>query len=411
MCIRDRLKAAREILKENVENCSEPVLCSQIYGKKLFEKFRKPIVITLGEKGALGFDKEGTLIRISARKVKVVDVCGAGDAFTSCFALALMESQDFRKALSFGVNCGGICVQQPRTGKITSNVLLDEYRILPSFSLKNENTILLNPEKIKSGRVRVALFDFDGTVSLLRRGWENVMEKVMVEAITGGKEISEKLYHQILNAVRNLINRSTGVRTSVQMRVLERMVQRYGLVPEREILSYREYKKVYTSRLKELVKERMNEVIAGKREKKEFLVEGVIEFLELLRENGIRIFLASGTDRSDVIEEARFLGVYDYFEPLENVVSVKEELTKRRIVEELIRRFSISDGELLVVGDGPVEIMIGWKHKALTLGVACDEYKSSLWDFRKVERLTRAKADVLIPNFSLCFEDLRSLIF
>jgi len=405
------LKAAGEILKESVEKCTNPILCSQIYGKKFFERFGNPIAITLGEKGALGIDEGGTLIRISAKEAEVVDVCGAGDAFTSCFSLALIESQDFRKALSFGVNCGGICVQQPRTGKVTPKVLLNEFEALPPFSLKNENTIVLNPEKIKNERVKVALFDFDGTVSLLRQGWEDVMEEVMMEAITGGKEISEELYHQILSTVRNLINRSTGVRTSVQMRVLEKLVRRYGLTPEKEILSYQEYKKIYTSRLKEVVKKRMNEVNTGRKKKEEFLVKGVIEFLELLKENSIKVFLASGTDRSDVVEEAKFLGVYDYFEPLENVVNVKGEITKRKIVEELVKRFDLSGGELLIVGDGPVEIMIGWKYKALTLGVACDEYEEDRWDFRKVERLSRAKADILIPNFSLCLEDLKSLIF
>jgi len=251
----------------------------------------------------------------------------------------------------------------------------------------------------------------DGTVSLLRRGWEDVMEKVMMEAITGGKEISEELYHQILSTVRNLINRSTGVRTSVQMKVLEKLVRRYGLIPEKEILSYQEYKKIYTSRLKEIVKKRMNEVNTGRKKKKEFLVKGVVEFLELLKENSIKVFLASGTDRDDVVEEAGFLGVYDYFEPLENAMNVKGEITKKKIVEELVKRFDLSDGELLIVGDGPVEIMIGWKYKALTLGVACDEYEEDRWDFRKVERLSRAKADILIPNFSLCLEDLKSLIF
>ena len=35
--------------------------------------------------------------------------------------------------------------------------------------------------------VRAVLFDFDGTISTLRCGWEEVMQPLMVEMISGGK--------------------------------------------------------------------------------------------------------------------------------------------------------------------------------------------------------------------------------
>jgi len=59
----------------------------------------------------------------------------------------------------------------------------------------------------------------------------------------------------------------------------------------------------------------------------------------------------------------------------------------------------------------PVEIMLGWKYDALTLGVACNEYENDQWDPKKVERLSRAKVDIMVLNFSTSFEDLKSILF
>ncbi|PLV60040.1 PfkB family carbohydrate kinase [Thermotoga sp. KOL6] len=411
--IKELSNIAKEIFDETVEETCKvaPVLCSQVYGKKLFEKFKNPIVITLSNEGAVGINEKGCLFRMPSKKVNVIDVCGAGDAFTSCFVLNFLQSRDFQKALDLGINCGSICVQQPRTGKITWNILLDNYEKVPFVSLKNENTVVLNFERLKKKNVKVALFDFDGTISLLRRGWESVMKEVMVESIMGNRKIPDALYRDISDRVDNLINRSTGVRTSIQMKVLEKLVRGYGLVPEKEILPFPEYKKIYTKRLKEIVKKRMREITNGKKKKQDYLVEGIIDFLRLLKNKGIKLFLASGTDKSDVVEEAKFLEVYDYFDSLEEKVNERKEISKREIIERIVNEFNLNEGELLVVGDGPVEIMIGWKYKALTLGVACDEYKRNTWDMKKVERLLRAKADVIIPNYSICFEDIKSLIF
>ena len=47
---------------------------------------------------------------------------------------------------------------------------------------------LLHPEHLPNGKIRAAIFDFDGTFSTLRCGWEKVMRKLMLELISGGNE-------------------------------------------------------------------------------------------------------------------------------------------------------------------------------------------------------------------------------
>ncbi|HPO31061.1 MAG TPA: hypothetical protein PKX28_07460, partial [Candidatus Hydrogenedentes bacterium] len=41
---------------------------------------------------------------------------------------------------------------------------------------------------VSLGQIRHALFDFDGTISLLREGWQHIMGPVCVEMIAGDTE-------------------------------------------------------------------------------------------------------------------------------------------------------------------------------------------------------------------------------
>ena len=64
--------------------------------------------------------------------------------------------------------------------------------------------------------VSAVLFDFDGTVSTLRFGWEAVMKPLMLEMITGktGIEYDAALEKE----VDDYINESTGIQTIHQMK-------------------------------------------------------------------------------------------------------------------------------------------------------------------------------------------------
>lgn len=58
------------------------------------------------------------------------------------------------------------------------------------------------------------------------------------------------------------------------------------------------------------------------------------------------------------------------------------------------------DGGAVIFGDGPVEIRIGRQFGLLCCGILSDEKRRYGWDFKKKERLVRAGAHILIPDFS-----------
>src|SRR5688572_25114543 len=76
------------------------------------------------------------------------------------------------------------------------------------------------------GRFRAIVFDFDGTLSLLRGNWQGLMIPRMVEVLlaTGTKEPRQKLE----DVVTEFVTRLTGQPTMVQFEALAEEVARRG---------------------------------------------------------------------------------------------------------------------------------------------------------------------------------------
>src|SRR5436853_1025309 len=82
---------------------------------------------------------------------------------------------------------------------------------------------------LERGRPRAALFDFDGTLSLIREGWPEVMIPMMVRhlAATGTSEPPEELAAH----VEEFVMRLNGKQTIYQMMQLVDEVRARGGAP------------------------------------------------------------------------------------------------------------------------------------------------------------------------------------
>src|SRR3954447_22310767 len=87
---------------------------------------------------------------------------------------------------------------------------------------------VLRPD-LPRGRFRSVLFDFDGTLSLIREGWPLVMIPLMVEVLrqTGTAESDE----QLGSAVEDFVMRLNGRQTIYQMIQLAEEVKKRGGTP------------------------------------------------------------------------------------------------------------------------------------------------------------------------------------
>ena len=130
-----------------------------------------------------------------------------------------------------------------------------EQRLLPGTQIEIVN------ENIERGRLKHLLFDFDGTISILREGWPEIMAPACVEMVCGDTEPTQA----IIDEVNKMIDDTTGIQTIYQMECLQEMVIAHGLVPKEKVLSPAEYKQTYLDRLMVPVRARIARLEAGEK--------------------------------------------------------------------------------------------------------------------------------------------------
>jgi phosphoglycolate phosphatase-like HAD superfamily hydrolase len=217
----------------------------------------------------------------------------------------------------------------------------------------------------------------------------------MVEIICEGIEPPP----EVIREVQEYIDRSTGILTIEQMEWLAEAARSHGWTSQ--VQTARAYKRIYNERLLRPVRARLARLRSGAARPEDLSVMGARRFVERLAERGITLYLVSGTDHEYVVDEANALGLAPFFgERIYGALDDTAAHTKDRIITRILEEQRLRGPELLVVGDGRVELQRAKERGALALGVASDEERGCGWNPRKVQRLTQAGADFIVPDFS-----------
>ncbi len=258
-----------------------------------------------------------------------------------------------------------------------------------------DNTAIEIHREIQVGNICHVVFDFDGTISLIRDGWQNVMVPMMIEYLQTETDTTET-QEQLEAIVVEFVDRLTGKQTIYQMIQLSEEIEKRGGTPKDPLA----YKDEYNRRLLPVVEERIAGLTAGTLSADPLRVPMSLEFLQSLREMGVSCYLASGTDVEFVKNEASLLGVTEYFDGgIFGALREYQKFSKAMIIQKIITDFNLSGSELLIVGDGYVEIENAKEVGALAVGVASVEGNIYNMNADKRERLIRAGADIIIPDF------------
>lgn len=235
---------------------------------------------------------------------------------------------------------------------------------------------------------RVVVFDFDGTVGMVRAGWMPLMLDMMMETLgalgsdPGAMRAEAEAY----------VARFTGKDTVHQMEPYVEHVRRLGGEPK----TAAEYKAAFMIRLEKLRAERLTAVQEGRAPADALLVRGIREFLESLQGRGLDIYLASGSAHDEILRESKLLGIEQYFKGIYG--SSPESLTKRELLERIVA--SGTDSRAIVMfGDGRVEIEEAKRVGGAAVGVASDEPECLDVDLKKRAWLAEAGADYIVPNY------------
>ncbi|MFV1964435.1 MAG: HAD family hydrolase [Pirellulaceae bacterium] len=249
-------------------------------------------------------------------------------------------------------------------------------------------------ERFPRGGFRVAIFDFDGTLSLLRRNWQDVMIPMMVDTLleTGTTESRSELHRH----VEEFVMRLNGRQTIYQMIQLAKEVAERGGRP----LEPLEYKHRYHELLWREVSVRIDHVRSGRVPARELTVPGSEQLLGRLRKAGLILYLASGTDLTYVRDEVNVLGLNAYFGPrIYGALDDYKRFSKARIIGQIIRDAEISGHEMVAFGDGFVEIEAIKRVGGLAIGVASNESDRRGVNLWKRNRLIRAGSDIIIGDY------------
>jgi len=150
-----------------------------------------------------------------------------------------------------------------------------------------------------------------------------------------------------------------------------------------------------------LVNKRIERLKKGELDASDYTIKGAINFIDMLYKKGLKLYLASGTDREDTLFEVKTLGYAKYFKGrIYGSVSDITKYSKKLLIEEIIQENNLSGPELACFGDGPVEIRETKKHNGIAIGVASDEVRRFGLNVEKRKRLIEAGADLIIPDYS-----------
>jgi phosphoglycolate phosphatase len=242
---------------------------------------------------------------------------------------------------------------------------------------------------------RHVLFDFDGTLSLIREGWPEVMAGMMTEEIlaTGTPEPAA----EVARLCREFVAELTGKQTIYQMIRLTEEIRKRGGEPREPVW----YKEKYHARLMDRIRERREALRSGETRPEDHLVPGALGVLAALRDRGLPMYLASGTDRTYVVEEAGLLGLGPYFgERVYGAIDDYTRYSKKMVIEQILSENRVEGSSLLGFGDGYVEIMNVKAAGGVAVAVASDESgRTGRPDPWKRDRLVGVGADIVVPDY------------
>lgn len=276
-----------------------------------------------------------------------------------------------------------------------------------------KNKSIVNAE-FERREITVAFHDVDGTHSLIRE-WPPVMSGVLYDVIVNGlpenydseenvKRLVAFCGTQVLEETDRFCVESAGLSALTQMEwAIRRSMQEGNIVVEggkgaandekiariwkgEEIFEdlpdtpeVEKYLTENTPRLFKLYENVLNgfcrdkNLEKAKKDPKSFQIEGSMEWIKFLKDNGVKNYFVTGA----VVEKG--MGMYEEVEVLgytfgENGLmddiygsTWDEKVPKNVIMERLVKKFGLDPKNVLIVGDGRSEIATGVNLGALTI--------------------------------------------
>ena len=162
-----------------------------------------------------------------------------------------------------------------------------------------------------------------------------------------------------------------------------------------------EYKLQYDIELDKLVAEKYNALESGKMGIEDILTPGFLDFIRILKENGVSLCLASGTDERRLKSECERLGISNYFDL--GIYGAREDgspCEKHDVLNQILAKNNWTGEELIGFGDGGFDMQAVKSAGGYAVGLATNEDTRMGVNEKKRLFLLEAGADLVVPDFS-----------
>lgn len=244
---------------------------------------------------------------------------------------------------------------------------------------------------------KALMIDLDGTVSVIREGWHEMLIEMdfgILRQTPGGADMPE---NELREKIKGFVELQIGKQTVAQFEALADAIRKLGGSP----LEPKIYDRQYHERLDKLTSPRFEYLKNGGDPKRE-TVPGTHTLLEMFRHRGLKLYLVSGTEDSQVKLDARLLRIEHYFDGgIFGGLPQPGAFSKAKLVKRIIEENKIRGEELLGIGDGHTETQDVKQAGGFAIGVASDETRrDGRVDAWKRDQLIRAGADWIIPDYA-----------
>ena len=238
------------------------------------------------------------------------------------------------------------------------------------------------------GGFRAAVFDFDGTVSLLREGWSRLMAEIGLEHLGDAASIDYLEREMLLLSGKPSIH---------QMRRLAEIIrERTGRSPDPDAMLA-----VFLKALISLSAARQDRITSGADHPAAWTIRGTLSLLDNLRRRGVTLLLASGTDIEFVKRECAILGVAEFFgERIHGPADNTPDFSKRTVIEEFLKELDLPGSALLGFGDGYSETVEVKRAGGTMIGVASAEVGVPGINAMKRTMLIELGADAIVGDYA-----------
>ncbi|MDR3183099.1 MAG: HAD family hydrolase [Planctomycetaceae bacterium] len=259
------------------------------------------------------------------------------------------------------------------------------------------------PRPVKTPKA--AMFDFDGTVSVMREGWHGILTKYFVvhlQATPQGNAHSEAEWLQI---VCQAIEANIGKLPVFQFYTLvELLKQNGGQTEDAEVYLAEYYKHLFA-----LVEERHGQLRSG-HNPDDLMMPGTVEVLKMFRRRNVKCYLVSGTEQDFIREDCGLLRITEYFDG--GIFGGTKDIaasSKKTIIARIISENGIDGSELISFGDGQTETREIKAAGGFAVGVASNEDTRDGINQWKRRQLIDAGADWIIPHFGNTAENVTEI--